>query len=486
VKNEDQHIDKLVQNLKGDSFEASASFIDDLKVRLDVRQKASRKRRFTLWFFLMSAILVGFVGITIYAISTNSHEELNTEIANSKSSTSENITSGDKNSANQQNTKVKDRSNLAGSVIISEKSKQENLTKETKTFTETEVRKKSNSKPKKKSKSYNTKKETKKGIKKGTPKTNLFLEGLNHDANNKKDDGLARESDINKDSKQIHTDYSREIPSKNQIVLPYLKMKQPVYNPIALALVRNNPNLLRTAKENNVELIKKFEVDLQVYGGVLLTSTKFNPTITAAGFNSKMFLSPSFGLKANVFYNNIYTSVGAEYFRTGDKIDFSSNSLSQVGIDSLFMGVVFDSVLINSIWEIFETPIYNTNPIFDSVTTQNTIRNQYSWISIPLSFGYRFKFNSWDVIPNIGMNFNFGVASNQGEYPTSNNQKVQYDAVKFNMNIGIQTEVRKSFDNYYVFASPYFRRHLQPTISNPSLRLTQNVWGINFGAGIKF
>lgn len=203
-------------------------------------------------------------------------------------------------------------------------------------------------------------------------------------------------------------------------------------------------------------------------------------------FAYKKGISPTFGVRTNVFYKNINSSIGAEYFKTGDKIEYRTNTITQVGTDSVYLYTQTDTIWVDTTFTLIDNDIYDVTPIYDTILAKNRMKNSYSWISIPVSFGYRFNVGSWAVIPAVGINLNFGVASNSGEYPSGINASTNYDAVKFNTDIRIQTEVRKVFGNYYLFATPYFRKNLQHVISNPSLRINQSNWGLNVGAGIKF
>jgi hypothetical protein len=536
VKKEEQHIDNLFQKLKGDSFVTPQSFMDDLKLRIDARAKLAIRRKFTLWFILMSIVLVGIASIIIYTLPRNtvhqSHKQISlselTDTENSDSifvrnqnekmallndsnvSESDEGGSSDKfnkskeekyNSANENESNLTGFQHLSNKDGISKKDKNsisQNIESRTETNASTRNSKTIKSKGKdgkvQKAKgalyktSFATKNKSKLTGGENSKLKNVFSASSREKTN--ADNELVGIEQGPIEDQKLQASFQPGNSEQNDLnkrdVVLKMKTQQAIANPFNLSLEKNE-SLVENSNLVPVKSSKKLEINVEAYVGALITSTKYNPIPSANDFKSSPLISPNFGLKTSILHQNIYGSVGVEYFKSGDKSTFSTKTLSQVGIDSILTNIDVDTVWIDSNTFFYDsTFIYQTTPIFDSITNSNKFINQYTWISIPLSFGYRFQVNSWDVIPNVGVNLNFGIAQNSGDYPNAKNQLVKYNALKFNMDIRIQTEVRKNFGKYYVFVSPYFRKNLKPIISNPSLRLTQNNWGLNAGFGVKF
>lgn len=234
-------------------------------------------------------------------------------------------------------------------------------------------------------------------------------------------------------------------------------------------------------KDNQTKKTGNWEQDVQVY----FSPSASNWKAQSDSFTKlQSYASPSFsydiGAKWNLFYKDIQFSAGASYSRSTEKISFEKSYTIQTGTDSVFLYFVYDSITMDS------TAIYQYNPVYGTITDSKQLLNRYSWISVPLSVGYRFRFQSWDVIPSIGARLNFGIASNTGNYPDNSGLDHPIEAVRFNTDFSIQTEIRKNFNNYHVFVTPYYRGNLSPVIKDPNLRITHRYWGISFGAGISF
>lgn len=538
MKKEEQHIDKLFQGLKTDSFVAPQSFMDDLKLRMDAKAKLAARRKLTFWFVLTCIVLIGIASIIMFTPPKNSVNEAQKQVSSAEFT---NTAKGEANSIKTQNKKTVpliddatsktteienrfDTTNLNehSSKIASQKDDKVDL-KNSRQLTKNDSNSKfnkntifSNFENGNAKDGVNRKSKLNEDLAKkdNFQKANFAqsnssnpserhaeLTGKNNEnlKNNistsassrtngfgevKSGEPVAHEDRESKFATQKSTSEASDLNEKELLLT--MKTQNVIDNPFDLSL-EEQENISTVSNLDALKTNKKLEFNVEAYGGILSTNSKYNPLPQADDFASSSLISPSFGLKTNILYQNMYGSAGVEYFKTGNKQTFSTKTFSQVGIDSVLTVTYFDTVWIDSVTFVYDSLVdYQITPILDSVTERNMLTNQYTWISIPLSFGYRFQFNSWDVIPNVGVNLNFGIGKNSGEYPNESNQLVKYDALKFNMDIRIQTEVRRNFGKYYVFASPYFRKNLKPIISYPSMRLTQNNWGLNAGFGVKF
>lgn len=533
MNKEDQHIDQLFQSLKEDKFVASQSFMDDLKLRVDAKAKLAARRKLVLWFVMTSIVLVAIASIILYTVQSDSVSESHRKISLSKVGLNSNVDSLALSIQNQKNVVRIDSLNLNSDALLSQNdlnsnreeidkndlehqdqketpnlNKQfENSTKSNSSRSRVNVSKKQLNNTKSNilvsnstgNKGKNTKIDLSENNvelsrrSEATKKAALDSKGIlgssastqNSDQKNsdREENNLTEAKNSNLPISSI---YSNKTTSNSKDLVLQMRLKQAIDNPFDVSLVERNSLLTNSiAITNNSR--KKLEFNLEAYGGFLYTSSNYKPVSSADGYKSSPLISSSFGLKTSLIHQNIYGSLGVEYFKTGDKQTFETTTFSQIGIDSTQTITYFDTVWVDSVSFYIDSLIdYQITPIFDSITNSNQFKNQYTWITIPLSFGYRFQYNSWDFIPNVGANLNFGIGQNSGQYPDASNQLVKYKALKFNMDIRIQTEVRKNFGKYYVFVSPYFKKNLKPLISSPSLRLTQNNWGMNGGFGVKF
>lgn len=521
MKNEDQHIDKLFQALKADTFKAPASFLDDLKLRMDA--KVARKKKFVFWYSILGLAVLGIISVVLFThySGMNSCETIalndrinieNNDLADSNSSTKvkptvqkqfehkRSIRFGyEHNSLTKNKPKLKHDSSNSGIKnrdFNFKSSTSGGVTNKSKSYQKSSVGSTNNGfveKNNTNSSKSNSNAPADKTID-GSINNSVPNVGTPNSATSQKNNSFLDEGSITTINASEENPIQKAAKSQDEVMrVSTLKLKTPTFENEQYNLLKNK-NLLPT----NPELFEKriaanWEFDAQLYGGAMVTTSKFNPAFdgtNASDFTYNKPISPAYGVRANVFYKNISASLGAEYNKTSDNISFITSKYEQLGIDSTFLGFELDTIWTqwpdSLTFVTIEVPIYDTTAIIGTIDTQNKIKNSYSWISIPVSFGYRFNVGSWAVIPAVGINLNFGVASNSGEYPAGITTKAKYDAVKFNTDIRIQTEVRKVFGNYYVFATPYFRKNLQPVISNPNLRINQSNWGLNVGAGIRF
>ena len=131
-------------------------------------------------------------------------------------------------------------------------------------------------------------------------------------------------------------------------------------------------------------------------------------------------------------------------------------------------------------------------PIYDSLTINTEVndsvfytgKNKYTWVSIPLQFGYRIKWNKFSIIPRVGIDFSFAIGSNTGTYAELNNQGlVERASNRFIISNVLQMEVRRNFNRMHAFVTPYFRSTISPVIASDIQTRWYYSWGINAGIG---
>ncbi len=233
--------------------------------------------------------------------------------------------------------------------------------------------------------------------------------------------------------------------------------------------------------------------EIQLFGGLganFIKDVSTNKTyLDKLNENQSSILAASFGVNGNVSYKKLTFGLGLSYAQTGEK--YAAEVTKYILKDSTYSDHIIDTILVlDSLgnWNpvIHDTTIYYNYQFQDSTTERTSFKNTYSWISIPLYFGYRFDFGNYEFIPRIGAQFNFGISRNKGRFPNENfNGILEYQAVKFNVSYLIQLEVRRNFNKWHVFVNPYFKSMINPAISCNLIRRQYSSWGIQFGVGFK-
>lgn len=233
-----------------------------------------------------------------------------------------------------------------------------------------------------------------------------------------------------------------------------------------------------------------WRAEIELFGGLganMIHDSKTSQTTDQMKNQSSIF-APSFGVNGHASYKQFTFGTGLSYSQTGEKYALEKYKYSTK--DSTTAEIIHDSipVLVDTVivWIPHDTTIYHTVQYQDSALEKSSIKNRYSWFSIPLYLGYRFELGQYELIPRIGAQFNFGIGKNTGSFPGLDTVgTVKYPAVKFNVSYLIQLEARRNFDHWYVFVNPYFKSMINPAVSGDVIRRRYSSWGIQFGIGLK-
>lgn len=245
----------------------------------------------------------------------------------------------------------------------------------------------------------------------------------------------------------------------------------------------------------NREKGDKINHEIQLYGGVLNSSSNLilsndSSTFPMNTMESNLW-SSSFGVMYHAKIKQFDLGAGLSWMKTGEKANYGTNTLEMAEVDSLiFIGWQTDSVFNQNTetWSIDSIPLYDTTTV--TTYTNDSIfyntANKYTWISIPLRFGYRIDVNEFSFIPRVGIDLSFAAGSNTGTYAEIINEGfTQNSSSRFILSYALQLEVRRSFDRWHVFVNPYFRSNVTPVISSAIQTRRYNSWGINVGIGFK-
>ena len=123
--------------------------------------------------------------------------------------------------------------------------------------------------------------------------------------------------------------------------------------------------------------------------------------------------------------------------KTGEKTNYSTNTIEMADVDSLiFIEWQTDSVFNQNTqtWSIDSIPLYDSTTITTYINDSifYNAANKYTWISIPLRFGYRFDMNKFSIIPRVGIDLSFAMGSNT-EHMQSNIIKAWSKSLQVNL-----------------------------------------------------
>ena len=474
MKNSDKHIDALFKRLKDDTFTVSEPFLDDLNKRLDTHLPEKKaERRFGFWFLLsgiagllITSLVVAYSGL--YTTNKTSHIQKNRlEIGENKEHSSagtSNHTLSSEESVDDASLSGNSKRNTALPLTVAD-----GVTDDASVKSNT-VQKFSES---------------------ATPRAEY---GTN--AVNSVESAAIKQQTVRKPSKSTAENVplngigsaNKEVPYEINSTIDSLTISLPVRD-ISLDFGPQGVYSFPMHKKQKVaadKTPKPWQYDIQVYGGISQAYWKMKPYNESALLKPDrvLIMSPTVGAKADVFYKNINASLGLEYYQSNQKFSEEVSSITQTGVDSMIVDYYMDSTFVDSVWYLDSVYIYQINPTYDTVAQKQLRTNTFTWLSIPVSFGYRFTVHHWSFIPRAGVCLNIGIARNLGTYPGYANTQPPTSAMKLNADIVVQTEIRRNFSKFHVFATPYYRGNLSPMLKAPSFSISHQSWGVNLGVGI--
>ena len=237
---------------------------------------------------------------------------------------------------------------------------------------------------------------------------------------------------------------------------------------------------------------KKWTHEIQLYAGMVNSTPLLG--FAAENANEQMIANElslwtsSYGIKFHSSFNDFDLGIGFEVIKNGENVNYSPNLFNELTIDSTyFVGFEIDSILNNNqVWEIDSIPVYADTSYVSLINDTNSFngKNTYSWINIPLSFGYRFELGEYGFIPRIGVDLAFASGANIGTYAeTTGGGFVTRASNRFVLSYSLQLEIRRRFDRFHVFINPYFRSNVMPVISSDIQQRRYHSMGVNAGIG---
>ena len=529
MKEEKDHIDDFFkERSEQGSFEVPDSFLDDINSKLDALDQ--KKKRRGGFFWLWTLIPIGLIMMYVLwpediqtkktksivslenqesnaegALTDSINERKSESILIADSLTEEKITERSLNNA--ENSSAEEPKSLKN-VLQDDLTKSDELADQNKPlWLEQEIKNKDGSKsPNASIDNENQNLETTQP-KNDEESTKVKLANTNTDENEETDpieiddsiDENVNKIAVNVDSvdliiaeDSITTNETSEI--KSEQIDSLLTEKEDQDSTFTSEEVNDRKENLEVSK---IETEKKDKIshEIQLFGGMLNTSSNLilsgDSSIYPMNTMESNLWSPSFGFMYRAKINQFDFGAGLSWMQNGEKVNYSTSITQYTDVDSLiFVTWQIDSIYNQNsqTWTVDSIPLFDTTTTTESITDSifyNDI-NKYTWISIPLRFGYRFDINKFSIIPRVGIDLSFVSSSNLGTYVEQYNQGlVQKSPSQFVLSYALQLEVRRNFERWHVFVNPYFRSNVTPVISSAIQTRRYNSWGINAGIGLK-
>nr|WP_294861862.1 hypothetical protein [uncultured Fluviicola sp.] len=538
MKDDKEHIDKLFESLNDRQFDIPEAFLEDLNKRLDNNEP--KKRRFSLLWFLLPAVSLGAIALIYFQGFDSSEVKTTLNRANktiAKDERKEDLKTEDTillSEPDQKNQSPVD--SVSTPTIDNSLPSAKQVQVEKKQFKVSEKGTSQNSSSNKIKLSQKTFKAKKNEIRKLSLSKTLKTEnGKSHTAIHAKKPSKLVKSHANGALRKPVNIKTPSSQKKEQNVLnPSIDEKKTQDKSTTTLIPDPSGNISSTAKQDDKEHTKEpvqeketdssitqntvdttkqissiqpekdastpkpptknWKKEIQVFAGLGGNSIhdipKNSEYLAKIKQNQHTILAPSFGVNANFSYKKFTFGSGIHYEQTGEKfkVDIKSAELK----DSTYSEFIQDSIWVqdtlgNWIEIPHDTTIYYTVQYIDSVSSAQSFQNRYSWISIPIHFGYRFELGNYELIPRLGASINMGIRQGMGTYPNASfNNSSHYKPVKFNVSYFIELEARRNFDKWFVFVNPYFRSMITPGVSGDVIRRRYSSWGVQFGVGFKF
>lgn len=496
MSKEQEHIDKLIKDkLSGRSFGAPPkAFIDDLNIRLDKRNK--RPLGFFLFTLFTSLLLCTFLMILIIPSSfivkvkynlVNNNEGKTKEILGLNAQLSETLDDSKLafNNREENNLNSVNHFELKDSVD-SKQDVQEFKNEINKDKLGRREGKEKNSIGEVYSKVNDTKS---KNSKTKSDQSIPYSKASNIDRQ-------VNEQEDSNGSSKVFNDREVEISTMiSAIQLPYIRKK---INTRDFFNFKNSVSFAETSKElisviHKDEKSKVLDFELQLFAGLGFDKVRINNAIsdvysdllTAQSENEE---SLNFGIHFNVIYRDLVFGSGLTFAQQREDNDFELKSISVK--DSVFISyydqdVTFDSL--NNTVDTVYTPVYDSTQITTEEWKEFEVEQNYSWIQVPIHFGYRFQLKKWAITPSVGVNLGIGVRNKSMKYPNQDfDQFNEYQPVKWTMNLLGNIEVRRQIGLWHVFVRGTYQYGINPVLKSNLFHRSYDSLNAVLGVGYTF
>jgi hypothetical protein len=255
--------------------------------------------------------------------------------------------------------------------------------------------------------------------------------------------------------------------------------------------------------EDSSETFKKWT--FSVFGGPSLINKNLTGVSSAAYLAKRNdeetnIVSMSYGLRMNYSFNEkINISLGANSLTYGEDVNYStiystSESIGSVSKDSSYLEYIYTAVpdTINGGYDttittiIVDTTFMVDTTIINVNATDYAGKNRFTYLQIPIMFGYKFTFNKLSV--NVRLGGSYGILlKNTGSYVDNNVSNIELPNLRKTMiNMVASTTIGYQLKKMNVFIEPKFRLNSGSIITHPEIKQRYTSVGCNFGLSFDF
>ncbi|MDX2362253.1 MAG: hypothetical protein QNK23_15710 [Crocinitomicaceae bacterium] len=186
--------------------------------------------------------------------------------------------------------------------------------------------------------------------------------------------------------------------------------------------------------------------------------------------------APQFSLGVNYHLNNWRLSAGIDYLQLGEDVNYTP-TITETDVFAYFdTTIVIDTLGIDTTY----TPVYVVTTDTNTLITEANGKNRYSYITVPLTVGYRFDIGNFSIAPRLGIGLRFALGGT-GRYASedlSNYAELKPEAFSLSYHGSIEFAYR--FKQIGVFIEPRFQSTFGTFNSN------HRYWDIGGQIGLRY
>ena len=254
--------------------------------------------------------------------------------------------------------------------------------------------------------------------------------------------------------------------------------------------------------EDATEKFKKWT--FSVFGGPSLINKKIAGLTDAYLAKRKdeeaNIVSLSYGLRMNYnFSEKINVSLGANSLTYGEDVNYStiystSESMGSVSKDSSYLEYIYTEIFdtINGGYDtlvttlVIDTTFMVDTTIINVNATNYAGKNRFTYLQIPIMFGYKFTFNKLSVNMRLGGSYGI-LIKNSGSYVDNSISNIELPNLRKTMiNMVASATIGYQLKKMNVFIEPKFRLNSGSIITHPEIEQHYTSIGCNFGLSFDF
>jgi hypothetical protein len=250
---------------------------------------------------------------------------------------------------------------------------------------------------------------------------------------------------------------------------------------------------------------EKFKIwTFSVFGGPSLINKKIAGLTDAYLAKRKdeeaNIVSLSYGLRMNYnFSEKINVSLGANSLTYGEDVNYStiystSESMGSVSKDSSYLEYIYTEIFdtINGGYDtlvttlVIDTTFMVDTTIINVNATNYAGKNRFTYLQIPIMFGYKFTFNKLSVNMRLGGSYGI-LIKNSGSYVDNSISNIELPNLRKTMiNMVASASIGYQLKKMNVFIEPKFRLNSGSIITHPEIEQHYTSIGCNFGLSFDF